>query len=57
MPAHSKKYVDNMERERFSGNILNQNKGFGRIEPGLRYVNSMLFMLFNSRVVNISFSL
>ena len=40
-----------MEREKFSGNLLNQNKGFGRIEPGLRFVYHVRFIYcFNTRV-------
>ncbi|XP_028416466.1 zinc transporter 5-like [Dendronephthya gigantea] len=34
-----------MERERFSGNLLNQNKGFGRIEPGLSSAPYLCFLI------------
>jgi hypothetical protein len=40
-----------MEREKFSGNLLNQNKGFGRIEPGLRYLSPFIFSCFNHQIL------
>ena len=49
--SQQEKHVDNMEREKFSGNLLNQNKGFGRIEPGLRYLSPFILSCFNHQIL------
>lgn len=43
---YCRKHVDvecKMEIDKFSGNLLKQKRGFGRIEPGLRYSNASYY--------------